>query len=139
MITAVPRKPDPRARRPRAGPQVRSHGKRILYVDDEPVSSAGDESPAARRWCAICLLAGTHEQAVAIVEGEPDLALAILDFQMPDGDVDSLVKRLRTACAALPLIGTSGADRRQAFAERGVTGFLEKPWQLDTLVRNLNW
>jgi len=58
---------------------------------------------------------------------------------MPDGDVGSLVKRLRVARALLPLIGTSGADRRNEFAQRGVTRFLEKPWQLDELVRAVNW
>ncbi len=137
MTTAVPRQSDPRASRARAA--VRAiWGKRILYVDDDPFLRRAS-SRLLHGAGAICLLAGTHERAVAIVDGEPDLALAILDFQMPDGDVHALVKRLRTVRAALPLIGTSGADRRQAFAERGVPGFLEKPWQLDTLVRTLNW
>ena len=116
----------------------RIRGKRILYVDDERflrrVTSAllGDGG-------AICLIAGTHDEAVTIARSEPELALAILDFQMPDGDVGHLVKRLRAACAVLPLIGTSAIDRRSEFAERGVTQFLEKPWQLDDLVRAVSW
>lgn len=137
MTTAVPRQPDPRASRARAGAR-QLWGRRILYVDDDAFLRRAS-SRLLHGAGAICLLAGTHERAVAIVDGEPELALAILDFQMPDGDVDLLVKRLRTARAALPLIGTSGADRRLAFEERGVSGFLEKPWQLDTLVQTLNW
>jgi hypothetical protein len=58
---------------------------------------------------------------------------------MPDGDVGHLVKRLRTARAVLPLIGTSGTDRRNEFAERGVTRFLEKPWLIGDLLRAVNW
>ena len=113
-------------------------GKRILYVDDDSclrfvtgrlLGHAG----------AICLLAGTHDQAVTLVRDEPELALAILDFQMPDGDVGKLVKRLRAARAELPLLGTSATDRQREFAERGVTRFLEKPWQLEDLVRAVAW
>ena len=113
-------------------------GKRILYVDDDRFLRrvTGRLLGAAG---AICLLAGTHDQAVTLVRGEPKLALAILDFQMPDGDVAHLVKRLRTACSVLPLIGTSATDRRNEFAERGVLQFLEKPWELGDLVRALAW
>ena len=57
---------------------------------------------------------------------------------MPDGDVGRLAKRLWAARALLPLIGTSGADRRSEFAARGVTRFLEKPWQLGDLLRALD-
>jgi CheY-like chemotaxis protein len=112
----------------------RIRGKRILYVDDDSFlrRMTGKLLEAAG---AICLLAGTHDQAVALVGGEPELELAILDFQMPDGDVGDLVKRLRTARAGLPLIGTSASERRHEFAERGVTQFLEKPWELGDLVR----
>ena len=116
----------------------RIRGKRILYVDDDSflrrVTSGllGDAG-------AICLLAGTHDQALTLVAHEPELAVAILDFQMPDGDVGQLVKRLRAARAVLPLIGTSAIDRRDEFAERGVTQFLEKPWELGDLARAVNW
>jgi CheY-like chemotaxis protein len=129
--------PDPRAAPANYGPS-RLRGKRILYVDDNTflrrVTGAllGDAG-------AICLLAGTHDEAVTLVGSEPELALAILDFQMPDGDVGRLVKRLRTARAVLPLLGTSATDRQQEFAERGVTQFLEKPWQLEDLVRAVRW
>lgn len=109
-------------------------GKRILYVDDDP-SVRHATSGLLQEAGVICLLAGTHDQAVTLARDEPELALAILDFQMPDGDVGHLVKRLRAERAVLPLIGTSGADRRSEFAVRGVTRFLEKPWQLGDLVR----
>lgn len=109
-------------------------GKRILYVDDDP-SVRHATSGLLREAGVICLLAATHDQAVTLARDEPQLALAILDFQMPDGDVANLVKRLRAARAVLPLIGTSGTERSSEFAARGVTRFLEKPWQLDDLVR----
>jgi len=128
-----PRVADLRAAWPRYGVSP-IRGKRILYVDDDSLLRrvTGRLLGAAG---AICHLAGTHDQALALVGGEPKLELAILDFQMPDGDVGHLVKRLRTVRAVLPLIGTSAVDRRNEFAERGVTQFLEKPWELGELVR----
>ena len=116
----------------------RIRGKRILYVDDDPAVRCAT-GRLLRDAGAICLLACTHDQALMLVAAEPTLALAILDFQMPDGDVRHLVERLRAASALLPLVGTSGADRRNDFAERGVTRFLEKPWQLADLVRAMGW
>ena len=126
-------RPDPRATSARYGASP-IRGKRILYVDDEPLFRQATNR-VLRRAGAICLLAGTHDQAVALAGGEPALALAILDFHMPDGYVGQLVKRLRRARPSLPLIGTSGAERRSEFAQHGVTQFLEKPWQLGDLVR----
>jgi CheY-like chemotaxis protein len=116
----------------------RIRGKRILYVDDELLLGRAT-SRLLRHAGAICLFAGTHDKAVMLVGVDPELALAILDFEMPDGDVAHLVRRLRTARAGLPLIGTSGTDRRNDFAERGVTQFLDKPWQLGDLVRAASW
>lgn len=137
MTTAAQSGPDPCATA--AGYAVSPiRGKRILYVDDSQLlrrATGGLLGDAG----AICLLASTHDQAVALVGDEPELALAILDFQMPDGDVGHLVKRLRTARAVLPLIGTSAIDRRDEFAERGVNQFLEKPWELGDLMRAVNW
>jgi len=109
-------------------------GKQILLVDDEPLLRRA-ASRLLGRAGASCLLAGTHEEAVALVAAEPALALAILDFHMPDGYVGHLVKRLRSTRPALPLIGTSGAERRSEFARHGVTQFVEKPWQLADLAR----
>ena len=117
---------------------IQIRGKRILYVDDDP-SVRRMTSGLLGDAGAICLVAGTHDQAVTLAGSEPELGLAILDFQMPDGDVGRLIYRLRIARTALPLIGTSGTDHRDDFAERGVMKFLEKPWQLQDLVRCLEF
>ena len=132
-MTTAAQGADPRAT-PAAYRKSRIRGKRILYVDDDP-SVRCATSRLLQHAGAVCLLACTHDQAAMLVGGEPSLALAILDFQMPDGDVGHLIARLRATRTLLPLIGTSGADRRREFAARGVTQFLEKPWELGDLVR----
>ena len=121
--------------RPHTGPIL---GKRILYVDDEDFLRRVSSRTLGRAG-AICLTAGTHAQAVAMAAREPELALVILDYQMPDGDIGLLVAQLRAAHPDLPLIGNSGEDRRREFAERGVAVFLGKPWTVDTLARAMHW
>jgi CheY-like chemotaxis protein len=88
---------------------------------------------------AVCLCTGTHDQAVVLLATEPLLDLAILDFQMPDGDVGRLVQRLHWLRPALPLVGTSASDRRSEFAAREVARFLPKPWALDDLIHAADW
>jgi CheY-like chemotaxis protein len=111
----------------------RIHGWRILYVDDEfPMRQAATR--LLRGAGAVCLCTGTHDQAVVLLASEPLLDLAILDFQMPDGDVGHLVRRLHWLRPALPLVGTSASDRRSEFAAREVARFLPKPWALDDLI-----
>jgi CheY-like chemotaxis protein len=88
---------------------------------------------------AVCVGTETHDQAVGLLAFEPCLDLAILDFQMPDGDVGRLVRRLLWQRPGLTLVGTSASDRRSEFAERGVDRFLSKPWALDDLIRVAEW
>ena len=106
----------PRARR---RSRRRIHGRRILYVDDELLMRLA-VARLLRGAGAVCVGTGTHDQAVVLLAFEPALDLAILDFQMPDGDVGRLVQRLRWQRPALPLVGTSASDRRSEFAARGV-------------------
>ncbi len=137
MITGfrVDSTPQSSLARPSTGPIL---GKRILYVDDEDLLRRVSSRTLGRAG-AICITAGTHAQAVMIAGREPELALVILDYQMPDGDIGLLVARLRAAHPELPLIGNSGDDRRREFAERGVAVFLAKPWTVDTLARAMRW
>jgi CheY-like chemotaxis protein len=109
-------------------------GKRILYVDDCRMMRAA-MTRVLRGIGAICLATGTHDQAVVRLAFEPLIDLAIIDFEMPDGDVSRLIRRLRSQRPSLPLVGTSASDRRSDFAERGVVRFLAKPFGVDDLIR----
>jgi CheY-like chemotaxis protein len=112
----------------------RIRGKRIFYVVDDALLRR-----VANRFLgsagAICVLARKHDEAVTLAGGDPERALAILDFQMLDDDIGHLVKRLEATRAALSMIGTSGAGCRGEFAERDVTQSLEEPWHLEYLGR----
>jgi CheY-like chemotaxis protein len=115
----------------------RISGKRVLYVDDEPLMRLA-VARQLRGAGAICVAAGTHDQAVVLLAAEP-VDLAILDFQMADGDVGHLVRRLHSQRPGLPLVGTSASARGSEFAARGVARFLPKPWTLDDLIHVADW
>jgi CheY-like chemotaxis protein len=112
--------------------------RRILYVDDELLMRIA-VARLLRGAGAVCIGTATHDQAVVLLAFEPTLDLAILDFEMPDGDVGRLVRRLHWQRPALPVVGTSAGDRSSEFAERGVDRFLPKPWALDDLIRVADW
>jgi len=116
----------------------RIHDRRILYVDDE-LSMRLAVGRLLRGAGAVCIGTATHDQAAVLLAFEPALDLAILDFDMPDGDVGRLVRRLHWQRPALPVVGTSAGDRSSEFAERGVDRFLPKPWALDDLIRVADW
>ena len=127
-----------RARRRSRIHDRRIHDRRILYVDDELLMRLA-VARLLRGAGAVCIGTGTHDQAVVLLAFEPALDLAILDFEMPDGDVGRLVRRLHWQRPALPLVGTSGLDQRSEFAARGVARFLPKPWGLDDLIHVADW
>jgi CheY-like chemotaxis protein len=122
----------------RARRRSRIRDRRILYVDDELLMRLA-VARLLRGAGAVCIGIGTHDQAVVLLAFEPALDLAILDFDMPDGDVGRLVRRLHWQRPDLPLVGTSGSDQRSEFVARGVDRFLPKPWALDDLIRVADW
>jgi CheY-like chemotaxis protein len=123
---------------PRAWRRSRISGKRILYVDDELLLRLS-VARLLRGAGAVCVSTGSHDEAVMLLALEPAIDLAILDFSMPGGDVRDLVRRLHEQRPSLPLVGTSGSDRRSEFAARGVAHFLPKPWTLEDLIHVADW
>jgi CheY-like chemotaxis protein len=103
------------------------HGRTLLFIDDD-MALRRLVIRALAEAGAHCLAAATHDEAVGLAERHPDIDLAVLDFEMPDGDVAELARRLLAVRPGLQLVGTSGGDRRREFATRGIGRFLGKPW-----------
>src|SRR5688572_25166582 len=126
------------ARRRSRSHDARIRDRRILYVDDDLLLRLS-VARLLRGAGAVCIGTGTHAEAAVLLAFEPDLDLAILDFEMPDGDVGRLVRRLHWQRPALPVVGTCAGDRSSEFAARGVSRFLPKPWVLDDLIQVADW
>ena len=102
----------------------------VLIVDDDE---------AYRRIVALrmgsvgcrCHAAGTHDEALRLLSGHPEIEAAVLDYHMRGADVASLVARIRSQRPDMTLVGHSSMERREKFAALGVDRFLLKPWTPD--------
>lgn len=109
------------------------HGRSLLFVDDNRLVLDLISRTFAKLGTS-CRTAASHDEAVGILEEDPAVRITIVDFEMPDGDVAALIRRLRDVRPEIVLVGTSGGDCRRHFVERGVDRFIPKPWRLGDLI-----
>lgn len=112
---------------------ARSAGRGLLYVDDDE-ALLQMTARAFARVGASCRTAPTHEAGIRALAAAPEVHVAIVDYEMADGDVSELVQRLRALRPGIVVVGTSSRDRREEFARRGVQRFVPKPWRISDLV-----
>lgn len=80
------------------------------------------------RFEVTCHAAANVDSALHLLAGDPQVAVALLDYDAQQGQMDRLIATLRVRCPTAHLIGTSAQDSRQEWAELGVDGFLPKPY-----------
>jgi two-component system, cell cycle sensor histidine kinase and response regulator CckA len=113
---------------------------RILVVDDEEIvrSLAGRMIEQAG-FSVLCAADG--EGAVRLYRSHKDeIACVLLDFTMPRMDGVQTLRELRRISPRVRVILTSGYSEETAterFADMGLAGFLQKPYQHDTLLAKL--
>lgn len=112
---------------------ARSAGRGLLYVDDNE-ALLEMTARAFERAGASCQTAASHDEGVRTLAEHPEIRVAIIDLDMPDGDVSELARRLHAVRPGIVLVGTGSPDRRQESARRGVRRFVAKPWRILDLV-----
>ncbi|MFH1782590.1 MAG: response regulator [Candidatus Omnitrophota bacterium] len=111
--------------------------KKILVVDDEEDVRKLLKIRLEREDCLV-LLAEDGEVCLKIAERDkPDLI--ILDIVMPNMDGYTALKELRRLPSTkdIPVIMFSGKEEdkvRDLFAFQKIDGYIEKPFELDTLI-----
>lgn len=106
---------------------------RVLVVDDQAMIRVMS-STLLERAGATCYTAATHEAALRYLREDPGIDVVLLDYEMPDGDIGDLIRRARELRPNVLMVGSSGADNRVPFRERGVERYVPKPWRLGELV-----
>jgi PAS domain S-box-containing protein len=114
------------------------HGKgTVLLVDDEEsVRKVGAEMLKELGFTA--LVAGDGREALQIFSATPGIDFVILDLTMPYMDGEQCFRELRLLDADVKVIMSSGYNEQQVtqkFADKGLNGFIKKPYQLATLQR----
>ena len=104
---------------------------RALIVDDHPLMREAVSSLLRElRPQVQLLLAGTLAQAQRLLEEQPALDAAVLDLQLPDGDCEALVRRLREQYGPELRMFVLSASTQSADARRvlraGANGYCPK-------------
>jgi two-component system cell cycle sensor histidine kinase/response regulator CckA len=116
--------------------RVAGHGL-ILLVDDEPaVRMAGSHMLEQAGFTVVTATNG--KEAVACFERDKErIALVVLDLTMPELGGEACFRALRSLRPDVKVLLTSGyneQDAVDAFAGRGLAGFLQKPFTFDELL-----
>jgi PAS domain S-box-containing protein len=113
---------------------------RILIVDDEEI---------VRNTARVILQRSGHtvdtvssgDEALERISAHQDIALVLLDLNMPGLDGRQTLKAIRRAHPCLPIVicsGYSDAEIRTKFQHEHVNGFLQKPFQFRALVATVS-
>ncbi len=109
---------------------------KILVVDDERSIRMLLQAALKEYGYSVDSVASTHEAELKIT-----LVVyrgMIVDFNMPTEDGLSFLRRLKQHAVSLPTIVMSGRDRhdvQQQAKDLPITAFLDKPFELTTLIK----
>ncbi len=110
------------------GPMFGPCPGRVLVVDGDAVSRRMAVSMLEAAGAG-CYAVGTHEEALRLFDGDPEIRFVILDDNIPGVEISVLIRRLKARRPEVVLIGNGHKDRREVFESLGVERFLIKPWR----------
>ena len=115
--------------------------KTILIVDDEALVLRAGQRMLDRLGYRV-LVAESGEEACRIYSSEKDqIDLIILDLSMPDMDGTDTFFKLHEIDKNVQVVVSSGFDKENRLAlllENGALGFVQKPFDLKTLGKELS-
>jgi len=108
----------------------------VLLVDDEPaVRRLGSRMLESLGFTAVTARDGV--EAVELLREHRDrIRCVVLDLTMPQMDGEETFQELRAIRQEVPVILSSGyaeQDATQKFSGKGLSGFIQKPYELDAL------
>jgi CheY-like chemotaxis protein len=116
-------------------------GKTVLLVDDDARNIFALSSVLERRGMKV-LTATTGNEAIALVESTPDLAIVLMDIMMPEMDGYQTIQVIRKdpAFRRLPIIALTAkamkGDREKCL-DAGASDYLAKPVNTEQLLSAL--
>ncbi|HYI46612.1 MAG TPA: ATP-binding protein [Actinomycetota bacterium] len=113
-------------------------GTKVLVVDDD-YRNIFAMTALLERGNAEVTVAESGEAAIAILVGEPDINIVLMDIMMPVMDGYATIRAIRKLehCQALPIIAVTGkvmAGERQRCIDAGANDYVPKPVDTGELV-----
>ncbi len=115
------------------------HGTILVVDDQKPVCEGIREMLEAAGFAALTALSGRTGVALLRLHTRAIRAV-LLDLRLPGesaGEVFDAMRRLRPDLPVILTTGTPEAIARQEFARVGLAGFLQKPFDMATLLRTV--
>ncbi|MCA9524007.1 MAG: response regulator, partial [Myxococcales bacterium] len=123
-----------------ASPSTDSTSPRVLVVDDEEMVRVVAELLLDGVGFAVESAPGGAEALEILRRGAPRVDVVLLDLTMPEMDGRQTFLAMREAGFETPVVLTSGYLESEVwgrFRADGVSGFIQKPYRVDDLVRVL--
>ncbi len=115
--------------------ELRGAGE-ILVIDDEEVVRSAAKAALERYGYTVQLAPNGKAGLELFAERAANIRLVLLDMLMPVMSGDETLKALRRIRPDVPVIGSSGynaAVARERFGNRGLAGFVQKPYTAQVL------
>jgi CheY-like chemotaxis protein len=116
--------------------RVRLHGTALVVDDEEAVRSIA--ATVLEIHGATIFPAASGEAALELLRANQEkISLVLLDMTMPGLSGEDTLRRMRLLGARQPVIlmsGYSESEAMQRSANLGVAGFMQKPFEVDTLL-----
>jgi CheY-like chemotaxis protein len=116
-------------------------GKRVLLVDDDSRNIFALSSVLERRGMNV-VAATTGNEAIGLIEANPDIAIVLMDIMMPEMDGYETIRSIRENAAwhRLPIVALTAkamkGDREKCL-EAGASDYLAKPVNTEQLLGTL--
>jgi CheY-like chemotaxis protein len=122
-----------------AATPVRSSGT-VLIVDDDETIRISVQRMIERSGFSVLTASGGQEAIRLFREHQQEVNCVLLDLTMPDLDGAETFRELRKIRPDVRVLLSSGFSEEAAterFPGQGLAGFVQKPYQLDTLITKL--
>lgn len=113
----------------------------VLLVDDEPSVRQVGKLMLERLGCRVLTAVDGKDGLDVYMQNEKEIQLIILDMTMPRMNGEETFRELRRMNPLVRVILTSGYNAQDAtshFAGKGLSGFMQKPFQLKTMRQCVN-
>lgn len=120
--------------------QPPEHSGTILLVDDEQLIRTSTKRLLERLGYRVILAEDGRDALDIYVENKDDVEVVVLDLMMPGMSGEEAFVELQKINADVRVILSSGYSRdekAESLIDLGAVGFLEKPFDLDTLIEEL--
>ncbi|KRE08939.1 diguanylate cyclase [Bosea sp. Root670] len=114
---------------------LNNRNTRILVVDDTRTTRKVLARMLSIQQYAV-VEAGSGQEALAMLESNPDIQLVVSDYYMPDMDGFELARRIRRRHPNVRVLGISSSTDRQTsagFLKAGAHDFVSRPFVLEEL------